>query len=379
MASNVVLSYGDLSRQTGYRTRVLGELEHLDQKAGLAPTLLLFDREPEVFEKGFDLDIPYRAHSRSSMIRFYPEMARLARQAPVKMVHAHNLYSAALALSARRLYGYKVVLDYHGRIPEEYVYLGKGGNASRKSLEQLERWTVRSSDHIIVVSEMLGEYLQDRYAAPRSKISVIPCCADAGAFQWNLERRENTRRELGLNEKIVCTHLGSFFEWYEPELLVRLFRQLLTRSTNAHLLVMTREAEDARSWLRERLKHDTFTVISVDHERVPLMLNASDLGFLLLRPSPNIRTSSPAKFSEYLNCGLPVAITPDVGDFSALIEKTGAGVVASGAGIDMAHIDRMMTARYEYAARCVDAGRSLSWQSYESSWRETVKSLTEGP
>ena len=47
------------------------------------------------------------------------------------------------------LYRYKVILDYHGRIPEEYVYLGKGGEPSRKALEGLERWTVTNSDHVV--------------------------------------------------------------------------------------------------------------------------------------------------------------------------------------------------------------------------------------
>src|SRR4051812_34793038 len=37
---NLVLSYGDLSTQSGYRTRVLGELQHLDSAGGLDPFLL---------------------------------------------------------------------------------------------------------------------------------------------------------------------------------------------------------------------------------------------------------------------------------------------------------------------------------------------------
>src|SRR6202040_1196364 len=125
---NVVLSYGDLSRSSGYQTRVLGELEHLDAQFGFDPFLLVFDRHPEEFATTF----PFRAVARSNMLRFYPEMARLGRQKPIAQVHAPNLYSAALAISARPLYKYNIVLDYHGRIPEEYVSLGKGGESARK-------------------------------------------------------------------------------------------------------------------------------------------------------------------------------------------------------------------------------------------------------
>src|SRR5258705_9561665 len=102
---NVVLSYGDLSHRSGYRTRILGELQYLDTLSGLDPFLLVFDRHPEVFTSEPGLTIPFSVHARSAMVRFYPEMARLSRQKTVRLIHAHNLYSAALALSARRLYG----------------------------------------------------------------------------------------------------------------------------------------------------------------------------------------------------------------------------------------------------------------------------------
>src|SRR5689334_2962119 len=140
---NVVLSYGDLSRAGGYRSRVLGELQVLEGLNGVDPFLLVFDRNPSEFEQSCPLEGPHRALPRSSVFQFYPAIASLAAQNPIGLVHAHNLYSAALALSQRWRYGYKVVLDYHGRIPEEYVFLGKGGAGSRRLLELLERWCVR--------------------------------------------------------------------------------------------------------------------------------------------------------------------------------------------------------------------------------------------
>jgi len=127
---NLVLSFGDLSQQTGYRTRVLGELRHLDMQMDPETFLLVFDRYPKKFQKNAPSGVPFRVHARSGVLRFYSQLARLSRKGPIRVVHAHNLYSTALALSARPFYGYKVLLDYHGRIPEEYVYLGKGGERS---------------------------------------------------------------------------------------------------------------------------------------------------------------------------------------------------------------------------------------------------------
>ncbi len=211
---NLVLSYGDLSHQTDYRTRVLGELQHLDSAGGLDPFLLLFDRNPEKFEMMGD--VAHAAVPRWEFARFFMEVGTIARKNPIRVVHAHNLYSAALALAARPFYGYRVVLDYHGRIPEEYVFLRQRREWAHHSLEMLEEWVVRNSDHVIVVSRALGRYVLKQYGIPGSKLSVIPCCADSSLFHVDPELRDRTRMELGLSDRLVCTHLGSFLSGTNP-------------------------------------------------------------------------------------------------------------------------------------------------------------------
>ena len=371
MSLNLVLSYGDLSRPGGYRTRVLGELQTLDQQDGLDPFILVFDRDPGEFEKTFHSSVPHQAMHRSDVRHFYRALKR-----PIRLVHAHNLYSAALALSARWRHGYKVVLDYHGRIPEEYVYLGKGGPISRSILESLERWCVTQSDHVVAVSHKLANYLTGQYALPARNVSVIPCCVDVSLFTWDLARREAVRKSMSLGEKFVCVHLGSVFEWYDPEAITRVFQRIRAR-IDAHLLVITTECDRALTYFATRLPAGAFTVLHAAHAEVAGLLNASDLGFLLLRSCPNITTSSPAKFAEYLNSGLPVLITPDVGDFSELVVEKGIGAIAAGSsGADeVSLVDRVARNRIPMATECVTAGRELTWQAFYPSWSRIVSSI----
>jgi glycosyltransferase involved in cell wall biosynthesis len=364
---NLVLSYGDLSHQTGYRTRVLGELQHLDSAGGLDPFLLLFDRNPEKFQMSGDF--AHAAVPRWEFARFFMEVGVIARKNPIRVVHAHNLYSAALALAARPFYGYRVVLDYHGRIPEEYVFLGKGGDRSRRALEMLEEWVIRNSNHVIVVSRALGRYLLKQYGIPASKLSVIPCCADASLFHIDPELRARTRIELGLADRLICTHLGSFFEWYESDQLVRTFNNLRERYPAAHLLAVTPGEDAARAFLSKNLPEGTFTVTAAAHDRVPALLNATDLGFLLLRASPNIETSSPAKFAEYLNCGVPVIITSGVGDFSSLVHNRKLGEVLKESTVSDKLVQAVLNFRSAIAGRCAQGGRELTWQFH----RDTAK------
>ena len=364
---NLVLSYGDLSHQDGYRTRVLGELQHLDSAGGLDPFLLLFDRHPEIFEMSHN--VAHAAVPRTEFARFFMEAEVIARKNPIRVVHAHNLYSAALALAARRIYGYRVVLDYHGRIPSNVVLPGNGGDWTHRAVEMLEEWVVRNADHVIVVSRALGRYLLKQYGIPASKLSVIPCCADAGLFHIEPELRERTRIELGLSDRLICTHLGSFFERYESEQLVRTFNNLRARYPAAHLLAVTPGEKAALEFLAKHLPEGTFTVTAAAHERVPALLNASDLGFLLLRGSPNIETSSPAKFAEYLNCGVPVIITSGVGDFSSLVHHRKLGEVLKDSIVSDKLVQAVINFRSAIAERCAQGGRELTWQFH----RDTAK------
>lgn len=375
MAMNLVLSYGDLAQPGGYRTRVLGELQTLDRQGGLDPFLLVFDRNPDAFRRTLPGNIPHQVLHRSAAPQFYRAIKQASQRAPIRLVHAHNLYSATLALTVRKRYGYKVVLDYHGRIPEEYVFLGKGGSNARRLLERLERWCVTRADHVVVVSHKLAAYLLEQYALPTEKISIIPCCVDESAFKWDPARRLAVRQSMNLSDKFVCVHLGSFFEWYDPELITQVFGRIQSR-TDSHLLVVTGECEKAQAYLSAHLPPNTFTVRSAAHEEVPGLLNASDLGLLLLRSSPNIETASPAKFAEYLNSGLPVLITPDVGDFSELVMRESVGAIIGGRNGDdeLSLVDRVVRTRMQLGAECMAAGRQLTWQAFFPTWSGIVSS-----
>src|SRR5262245_26670279 len=372
---HVVLSYGDVFRQSGYRTKVLGELRHYELHASLEPVLIVFDRDARRVQ---ELNLPglrFRAHLRSSLpialLQYLHDLLSLRRDGPIRTVHAHNLYSGAIALIGRWVLNYKLVVELHGRIPEEYVTLRKGGRFSYWLLKRLESWVMRNANHIVPISHKLKEYLISEYRLDPRKLTVIPDCADPAAFRWDPAMRESVRHRLGIDGKLVCVHLGSFFVWYDPELIIETFTRIRARIPSAHLLIVTEDTERAASYLAPRLPKEVVTAIAAPHEQVPGLLAASDLGFLLLRSTTNIEVSSPAKFSEYLNSGVPVLITPRVGDFSAMVAHARVGtIVADDGSFDLKFVDELLANRDELAARCVDAGTHLTWQAFFPAWSE---------
>jgi glycosyltransferase involved in cell wall biosynthesis len=373
---HVVLSYGDVFRQSGYRTKVLGELLEYEKGGPLTPVLIAFDRDSDQLAKTDLGGVAVYAHSRRNVLRYYSDIRRLSRTGRIRIVHAHNLYSGALALSARWLYGYKVLVELHGRIPEEYVILGKGGRFWGWVLRHLESWVIQNADHIVPISVKLNEYLVEQYRLTPSRLTVIPDCADPRVFHWNPELRKATRARMNLDDQFVCVHLGSVFVWYDPDLIVKVFRRIKDQLPSAHLLVVTEDSTRTRDYLKEKLPPEAFTVLGVPHCEVPALLAASDLGFLLLRSTPNIQVSSPAKFSEYVNSGLPVLITPQVGDFSSMVALNGIGAIVTDDGqFDITVVDAILRSRDAFARRAMDAGKQLSWETWRLAWTTAIESL----
>ena len=108
-----------------------------------------------------------------------------------------------------------------------------------------------------------------------------------------------------------------------------------------------------------------------------MLFRSSDLGFLLLRSTPNIQVSSPAKFSEYVNSGLPVLITPQVGDFSSMIAQNRAGAIVTDDGqFDIRIVDEIQSSRDAFAHRSREVGKQVSWEACRSAWMRAIESLS---
>lgn len=98
---------------------------------------------------------------------------------------------------------------------------------------------------------------------------------------------------------------------------------------------------------------------------------AGDVGLLLREDSLTNRVASPVKFAEYLRCGLPVVLTPYVGDFSELGATEGVGQtvefpVRADEVIRAARMSRqrLATEGNGYRNTCSDvAGEQFSWES----------------
>ena len=222
--------------------------------------------------KGIGVDVLFvnGPASKLNYLRGAVSLRRLLRHSRYDLIHAHYIYSAAIA---RLQVGIPIITTFHS------------GEFYSGWLEyQLSKFIARHVAANIVVSAPLKDFL------PRSRATVIPCGVDLKWF--HPMSHEESRRTLGLapNKKLVL-----FAAAKRPEKRFDLVEQAFQ--------ILSRNRADV----------DLVVLSGQPPERVPLYMNACDV--LVLASD---KEGSPQVVKEAMACNLPIVSTP-VGDVPEVI------------------------------------------------------------
>ena len=208
--------------------------------------------------------------------------------------------------------------------------------AAIERAEALERRVTRQADAIAAVTHVLLGELEQRFTIGTSKRLVVPCCTDVARFAAAAGQRAAARKELGLseNDRVLC-YAGSMVWYQRPEWLLRLAAEATRQRPDVRLLVLSQSPHVVREMAEKaEVPLDRVLSRSVSPAEVPRWLAAADAGLLLRDRSVINAVASPVKFAEYLAAGLPVVVSPRVGDASQLVAETGCGVVLDPEALD---------------------------------------------
>lgn len=341
------LSSGSLWKSSGNSIQVFSEIRELIRRGHPTHLLLLphyrlgaADRRAvEALRSEVEgwgsrlLEIPLLS---DSQVRLQPLlMAWYARQlrriAPAyDLLQAHDMRTAALAARARRAGKVRrFIYDVHGTALAEGVFAGnleENGPVYRQR-QGWEREAVAAADGCFVVSEFFRDWLVRTYQADPRRVWVTPSSTDVAELPPE-EWRQARRAELGIGGRPVLLYSGSMHRWQRAADLLRLFPALAERIPGLFLLVLTRETELATAHLRELgVAAADHRVLSLAPEEVQAMMSLGDVGALLRDPHLLNQVASPVKFADYLGAGVPVLLSPGVGDCSRLVEESGLGHV----------------------------------------------------
>lgn len=263
-----------------------------------------------------------------------------------------SLWCLRLAALRRRT---RLLLDYRGILSEEYVLQGKIARKGclHRVLRRLEAWALVRADGILCVSERLRRRCRGWRPGTERKAVVVPCCYDPQLARRDAATVARLKSELEVDpaRDFVVVYAGSLSAWNRPDLVLAAYRAVRTVHADTKLLLLTGNAAEARAIFG---RETGVMIRSVPHTDIQHYLALADLGLLLRDRSPVNRVASPVKFAEYLACGVPVLVSPGVGDCSAIVEREGVGYVLR-EGLRMERVVGEIRAQRDVCrGRCVD-------------------------
>ena len=213
--------------------------------------------------------------------------------------------------------------DARGCMYKELEEFSETEPGTIKEMMNREQDCFKKADWVFSVSRALINYFKDNHRYNDHNHSIIPCCVieDDRAVK-------HTKTELfGTEDVTVFCYAGALSVWNYPRSFTELCRYILKEKQN-RLIILSHELDRIED---DRLfKNDRVLLRKVKSTEVSAYLNCSDHAILLRKQAVTNQVASPSKFGEYLLAGCRVVISPEIGDFSSMVESLDLGIVFRG-------------------------------------------------
>lgn len=297
--------------------------------------------------------IPLSYHQRPPVLSTFTDvlagvraLRRAAEAEPAAIVHVRSYVPALIALLARRSTGGMLVFDIRGFWADERVEGGlwPAGGWLYRLAKRCERWFFAETDSVVTLTHASVGQVKQWLRGRDVPVVVIPTCADIDLFT----RTESRPGGPG------ATWVGSIGTWYRFDLAAPLAAAL-----EMPLNVVTRQTELARDILGDA----DVGVKTLPLQQVPGELFSGDIGLCLYVASFSRVATAPTRLGEYLAAGMPVIVTPGVGDLERIVEEHRVGVVLNDDSPEelrrVAAAARALAADPEARDRCRSVARQL--------------------
>jgi len=236
----------------------------------------------------------------------------------VDIIYTRSYFVCPLYLLIRVLFLSRktVVYDIKGLASEEWLM--KGDRILRRAvaltIKVLERFAVRQSDRVVVITEGLRQYLVSNLGIEPEKIAVIPNGVNTAVFRALKDSGSlvGLRASLGIpKDDPVVLFAGNLSHWQGIDTLLDSIPIVLKTVPPVRFLIVgdgtLRGHLETRIRTMSLEKHVLFTGM-VLHEQVPRYINLADVCVSPKRnyPSGLSLFTSPLKVYEYLACGKAV-------------------------------------------------------------------------
>ena len=202
----------------------------------------------------------------------------------------------------------------------------------------LERYLLRSVDHVITVNDHLAAYYS-RYCPTTRVMNCAP-------YHWGenvpMEEIQRVRQKLGLYDSFVVMHHGNLTDFKGMRKLLDVAKRLKWSGelSNEHKgsrrgirFVAIGPCPEKERYIRE-LKEDgleSFFLIldPVPFDLLPRYLHIADVNTAMLTPIHMNLISTPVKTLEAMNCSIPVQVNSECPMISEIVKEERCGVRCS--------------------------------------------------
>lgn len=250
----------------------------------------------------------------------------------VKYIHSFCTPAGSYAYLLSRFTQKRLIIDSYEPHAEYMLECGVWNERqfAFKVLNTLEKKQAESAYHLIATTPTMVAHTQKKFGIQLKNWDVKPACVDLECFSYDEEKSKQVRRELSIEDKIVCVYAGKFGDFYLKEEVFDFYQVAFDYwKEKFHVLLLSdlSSGELDEHCKNFNLDRKSFTLLQSPHHLVPVYLSAADFALSPYRPTPSKKFCTPIKNGEYWALGLPVVITKEISVDSDLIEKEGIGYV----------------------------------------------------
>ena len=278
------------------------------------------------------------------------------------VVHARTFVGGLVGVVVAWLTRSAFVYHNEGFYPDEQVDSGvwRAGSRPHRLARALESRLYGAADGIVVLSKRAATLVEGLPVVVRARtpVVVVPSCVDLSRFGTRPPSREPA------NGGIRFVYVGSVGGRYRLADAGRYVAAALAVFPGTTLTVLSWEPQEqvAPVLAEAGLPGSAWSLRTVPHEQVPDELANHHVGLHFAESAAAGAGGSPTKIGEYWACGLPVAVTPGMGDLDDIIQSERVGVLVADwtpAGLREAVVEMEALLREpELASRCRAAAKT---------------------
>lgn len=196
---------------------------------------------------------------------------RFFREHPeYRILHSHVRSYASVYLPIARKHGVKTIIHSHST---------SNGKGIKSVIKAALQYPLRFlADDYFSCSEEAGRWLFGSGIVAGEHHYVLKNAIDAGAYRYDASLAQSMVRELGLEGKFVCAHVGRFHPAKNHDFLLRAFQKIRRARDNA-LLMLVGDG-DLRPQIEARIRQlglgDSVLLLG-SRSDIPRVLQAADL------------------------------------------------------------------------------------------------------